>query len=430
MRDYVPYVKQLQQLLSDSVMNKPDAYADAILAALDGEAGMELYKRVDLHSLRHSGAFFTGSRLSHRAAGVLASSLTDRSVVLDPACGAGDLLLAVVDCLPVKRSAVATLRDWGRRLLGKDIHGGFVRACKLRLGLKALQAGPPFTGIDSWILNMLPGISKGSGLRDGEIIRAASHIVVNPPFSAAQAPKGCNWASGRISLAAYFLMQIVTQAQAGTRVVAILPDVLRSGSRYGQWRHGITSRSIVQSIDTYGRFSSKADVDVFLLELLCRPLVRPDEDWSRTAQHNETAIGHTCEVHVGPVVDYRSLRSGPWTPFLVARGLPAWTIVSDIDTKRKYKGRLFLPPFVAVRRTSRPGDPFRAVATVIAGHRPVAVENHLLIISPKNKSLGTCLALMRSLRTRASSDWLDQRIRCRHLTVGSIQEMPFWKSAT
>ena len=91
---------------------------------------------------------------------------------------------------------------------------------------------------------------------------------------------------------------------------------------------------------------------------------------------------------------------------------------------RRHEGLVYEPPFVVIRRTSRPGHPYRATATVIAGKRPIAVENHLIVCEPKDGKLGTCRKLMKQLKTPAVNEFLNARIRCRHLTVGSVAAIP------
>lgn len=44
--------------------------------------------------MRESGAYFTGARLSNLAVRKIGASIDNRSIILDPACGAGDLLVA------------------------------------------------------------------------------------------------------------------------------------------------------------------------------------------------------------------------------------------------------------------------------------------------------------------------------------------------
>jgi hypothetical protein len=98
--------------------------------------------------------------------------------------------------------------------------------------------------------------------------------------------------------------------------------------------------------------------------------------------------------------------------------------MKTFEDTRQYRGRVYNTPFVAIRRTSRPGHPYRATATIISGKTPVAVENHLIVCQPKNNTLKMCKALLAHLKTAMTNKFLDERIRCRHLTVGAIQEIP------
>jgi hypothetical protein len=97
----------------------------------------------------------------------------------------------------------------------------------------------------------------------------------------------------------------------------------------------------------------------------------------------------------------------------------------EFEQSRRHEGKVYKPPFVVIRRTSRPGHPYRAAATVIAGKKSVAVENHLIVCEPKAKTLRMCKKLMVQLQTQAVNTFLDARIRCRHLTVGSVAAIPF-----
>jgi len=40
-----------------------------------------------------------------------------------------------------------------------------------------------------------------------------------------------------------------------------------------------------------------------------------------------------------------------------------------------------------------------------------------------------CRELLRSLKDERTTHWLDERIRCRHLTVAALDELPWWHSA-
>ena len=97
------------------------------------------------------------------------------------------------------------------------------------------------------------GIQVGDGL---DLLRGAppaAHIVMNPPFTYRVAPPETKWASGRTSHAAMFLAAAVEGARPGTRLTAILPDVIRTGSRYDRLR------SHIESLGSASRRSSRTD---------------------------------------------------------------------------------------------------------------------------------------------------------------------------
>jgi hypothetical protein len=67
------------------------------------------------------------------------------------------------------------------------------------------------------------------------------------------------------------------------------------------------------------------------------------------------------------------------------------------------------------------------LACIITGKTAVAVENHLLVLTPVGGSLAACRDVLARLKDDRTDRWLDERIRCRHLTVGAIQELPWWE---
>lgn len=69
----------------------------------------------------------------------------------------------------------------------------------------------------------------------------------------------------------------------------------------------------------------------------------------------------------------------------------------------------------------------RVLATLVALDGPVAVENHLIVLKPKDGRYSTCRWLLKALKSPAVTEWLDIRIRCRHLTVGALGEVPLTK---
>lgn len=328
----------------------------------------------------------------------------------------------------MKRGFRETTAHWGRCLSGRDRQPEFTAAARFRLSLAALARGVwPREVEPSCDAEAFAQVSTGCGLSGGEAIAQATHVIVNPPFNAVPAPRGCEWTSGSVCAAALFLDQCLQNARAGTRIVAILPDVLRSGNRYRLWRSRVMARATVGGTDLIGQFDQWADVDVFLLDLtVTRTQENRPDCWGYPCLdtgEGET-VGSFFHVSVGPVVPFRHPERGPSRPYLHARGVPAWEVFGEVRERRRFEGTVHAPPFVVVRRTSRVGDKHRAVATVIAGGEPVAVENHLLVLRPKDGRLASCRRLLRSLRSGATDEWLNRRIRCRHLTVAAVRQIP------
>ncbi len=433
MKAFRPYVGSLHELLKRSTRLPAQINSKAdIEAALDGQPAAELRRCVSVKRLRAAGAFFTGSAMAHRAiAAAGLSQLKRDATVLDPACGVGDLLVALVEHLPRSNDFLSTLSDWGGRILGRDVQAEFVKATKLRLALAAIGAEPLRRALQlPRIRELFPGITAGSSLTGDDSFGAASYILINPPFTQVPAPADCAWGSGKVNSAALFLDACVTRSEPGTRIVAILPDVLRSGSRYERWRSLFQRRVDLSKVEIVGRFDRYADVDVFIAVGTIRKKISATgkANWTPSEKDNGSTIGERFDVSVGAVVSYRDPRRGPWHPFIQARGIPAWDVVSSISDHRRFRGRTFKPPFVVVRRTSRPGDKHRAVGTLIRGQSSVAVENHLLVLKPNDGTLATCRRLLALLQQNGTTDMLDRRIRCRHLTVSSLRELP-WRDA-
>jgi hypothetical protein len=105
------------------------------------------------------------------------------------------------------------------------------------------------------------------------------------------------------------------------------------------------------------------------------------------------------------------------------RSAPRFGTILRISTRRRFKGRINRPPFVLIRRTSAPDDKDRVVTTIVGGARPVAVENHLLVLRPLHGGLEDCRRLARWLQGDQVRRAIDKMIRCRHLTVRVIGEL-------
>lgn len=429
MKAFEPYVQELENLVvrfqtDERVRLSTDE-------ALDGQPSKVMRRLVPIEILRETGVFFTGSELANRTVELISHDLKQGSSVIDPACGAGDLLLACARHLPVLEDMDATMELWGCNLKGNDLHPQLVRATKARLALLALsrQAQAP-----SYVPNLneiFPEIVVKDSLDLHTKLAEADCIALNPPYALMPAPDSCTWATGAVSQAAVFVEKCAAESSRGSKMIAILPDVLRTGSRYERWRHRMESLAIPRSVALGERFDALTDVHVFVTEMIIGQsgATRGQSWWKAMGSWDAlatTSVGDRFEVRVGPVVPHRDPIDGPQHAYLHARGLPAWGSIAAGSEHRRYTGTTFVPPFVVVRRTSRPEDRHRALGTIITGKDPVAVENHLLVLKPKTGLIADCRELLENLRAPETNIWLNERIRCRHLTVSSLRTLPWW----
>jgi len=387
----------------------------AVLAALDGQARRVVQQVLPIEKRQELGAFFSSS--AHRDAlwKTFRTPLVSGSVVLDPAVGAGDLLLGAVE-----RAGASDIT-----LVGFDIHDAFLEAARARLDI-ACATRCSLTKAGSIAIQL----RHQSGLTQCDAIRSATHIAMNPPFTPMASPSACLWSSGQVNAAAVFVDVVCAHASYGAEIVAIVPDVLRSGARYARWRKHLATKVEVLGVVPLGRFDEWTDVDVALLHL-APPNPRPrgeQRDWGSLASRSKgERIEDHFHISVGAVVDYRSPISGPLHPYLIARDAPRWGTLTTIEKRRRFPGTVVQPPFVVIRRTSGPADHERAVGTLVDSDGPVAVENHLLVARPRDGKMATCKALLSRLRLASTSAWLNKRIACRHLTVGALQRLP-WRA--
>jgi hypothetical protein len=413
MQKYLPYTTGLEALAlrvghDDELVRR---------AALDGEAGRELAKNVCLKTRRKFGAFFTGSNLADR----LVSGRRISGKIFDPTVGAGDLLLAAGRKLQLQNTLRKTVASWSKQLAGLDLHKEFVRATKARLVLLARSRGEFAEELTATeVRNAFPLIRVGDALKDRKLHQWADLVLINPPFVKRVAPPGCTWGAGSVNSAAIFCDHALTQVRPGTKILAVLPEVLRSGTNYEAWRRSVASRAFVRRSERVGLFDNLADVDVFIAHFVRRP--RPlsiGATWQATASPRRR-VGRYFTVNVGAVVPHRDRKEGGTFRYLDARGALPWRELSRLSERRQFAGRVFQPPFIVIKRTSRPGDVYRATAALVRGNSPVAVENHLIVCSPHDTTLTRCRSLLRQLRSQRVNNWLNRSIRCRHLTVSSV----------
>ncbi|MDD2720712.1 MAG: hypothetical protein PHH47_05320 [Gallionella sp.] len=397
---------------------------------LNGETGAELRRCVPLADRQSIGAFFTGESLRSRAIGPRLNGRVS-GTIWDPACGAGDLLLGYGEKLPIYPDIGQTLIDWGKRIGGNDTEEIFLRAAKARLVLAAYSRGArkiATTKLKLSLDEVFPLLQCENSL-EASLGFEPTEIVLNPPFVSIKAPERCEWGSGNISAAAQFVDSCLKVAKSGSRIIAILPDVLRAGSRYGHWRKYIQEFAAIERVDVYGSFDPQADVDVFILELKVREArltsTGSEEPWGVRHKPSSKKLADYCTVAVGAVVPHRDKEIGLEYAYLHSRDAPPWERINSLSSRRKFAGTTFQPPFVVIRRTSSPSDKFRALGTLVNCSEPVAVENHLLICKPHDGTVKTCKAILETLKSPATNEWLNSRIRCRHLTVGAVRDIPW-----
>ena len=354
----------------------------------------------------------------------------------DPTCGAGDLLLAVSDSLGLDSSQSTTLAAWSENLFGADLEPSFAAVARHRLKLAALvrhDEGEEPLGASSASSGRTFGqVRAGDAIKRLKAVSPFDGtILLNPPFGTVPAPHNCRWGSGLVPRAALFVDAAVDAMAPGSTLVAILPDVLRSGARLERWRQALLTRLMITEARPLGQFDVHTDVDVFLL-VGRRTATQfgdgeTDATWPTTLANSVETVGSRFTVRTGAVVDNRDPQNGPWRSFATARSLPRRGHIDRIERKRRFLGAVVAPPFVLVRRTSRPsGDGLeRATGVTVSGDGPIAVDNHLLVAIPRDGSLESCLELATVLEAPATTEWLDERIRCRHLTVGALSGIPW-----
>lgn len=432
MESFEPYVQKLEslavKLLNLSYLSPHDHLM--IESALNGQPSEVLRSLVSIAELRESGVFFTSRHLSEQLVSVVISEIKQGTVIYDPTCGAGDLLLACARHLPIADDLETTLSNWNRQLKGADLYHQFTKVAKIRLLLLAVERGSRLHTQPLILQDIFPDIQVRNTLISEKMILDKVCIIINPPYSMVEAPETCTWTSGLVSQAALYLEKCVKDASPGAKIVAILPDVLRTGTRYRKWRGCIEQYATIEKIELAGCFDALTDIDIFICYLIVENnSPKKDVDWWASEENTDQAIKKVddyFEVRVGPVVPHRHRLEGPLYPYVHAHQLPAWDNINVTSEFRNFSGTTFDPPFVVVRRTSRPGDRHRAIGTIITGENPVAVENHLIVLKPKSGLLEECFQLIEVLRSPKTSKWLNERICCRHLTVTAMRDLPWW----
>ncbi|MDM3278938.1 MULTISPECIES: N-6 DNA methylase [Citrobacter] len=382
-----------------------------------------LRKLLSIDEMRDAGSFFTGQTLASKAISSFNKPITHRSIVLDPTCGAGNLLIEASRKLGVEATLYDTLNQWGKVLWGFDIHQHFIEAAKIRIVIEAINRGVEQNCDMQEAFELLSHIHVKDALTiKAEEIQNVTHVIMNPPFTIWSSPKENYWKEGNVNAAGILFDKYVRLLPKKCLISAILPDVLRSGSRYSEFRKFISS-SVNANVEIWGRFNRKTDVDVFLLSGMIQSNVE-EIQW-HSAMNQNSVIADYFNVTTGPLVAYRDPEEGTEYAYFYPKNCPKWETVKLAVERRRFSGKVFTPPFVVIKRTSSPSDRSRASATLINLNEPVAIENHMIVVTPKDGKVNTCKKLMRVLQSQQTNDFLNERIRLRHLTVGVIKDIPF-----
>lgn len=407
-----------------SAFGVPTATCVDLSNVLNGAPYEKFRKEVALDVRRSRGAFFTAPLLAERTARELISRTGITSKVVDPCVGMGDLLLAYARHLPVGSRIEDTLADWGEVLHGMDVCGDLARTARLRL--KALALYRHGLRYDKLRLSgEFPNIKAGDFFDNIETLADSPAIFINPPFQQSRAKERLGWSSGQVSMAAIFLSKLLENVGPSTSVMAILPEVLRCGSRYAKLREHIASLGFGGQYTSHGRFDQHADVDVFSTLLSRNDL---SGVWAPPGRnHEQQVLSDKFEVRIGPVVPHRTANKGVWRKYICAKSVPLAAESFEPQSCIRFTGTVFDAPFVVLRRTSGPSDKRRSNPTAIVGDRPVAVENHLIVLLPKDRENGleNCQAACRVLRSERTQDYLNTEMRCRHLTKTVVQNIPW-----
>ena len=214
--------------------------------------------------LRVNGVFFSGPDIANKLVS-FSGEISPLAKVIDPCCGAGDLLLAYTRKLPKLEDPLKTINSWAEIIYGNDINADLVAVTNLRLVINAFfECDRQYTigdCIEYWKKFSFPHLMTGDALSLD--IKECNIVLLNPPYQQEKICTKYSWGTGRTSMAAVFLYELFKKNSQAT-FVAILPDVIRSGSRYQRLRTELFPFNWDLST-IYGRFDKQTDVDVFIV---------------------------------------------------------------------------------------------------------------------------------------------------------------------
>lgn len=388
-----------------------------------------VYESLGREERKKNGVFFSGAAW----ASSIISSIPDGEWqrFIDPNVGIGDLLACAVQSLKVNRDFEFTIDDWRRSVAGGDISPRFTQMAWRRIvdeaARRVREAGGEVEGRQVDSAYAYSPFFNDDFLKTNLELRAGDCVLMNPPFQRMCSPsKGEAWGMGAKTAASFHLAKVIENSPRGVGIVALIPDVIRSGSSYEKFRQYVSEFVEITRFDPMGSFGGGADVDVAILAGTTRGARTSSFAAAETVESAGT-VSEGFDVRVGPVVPHRTKQTGPLLPYFTARTAEDWECIDNAIFFEKFKARAENSPFVVIKRISSPSDRFRARAAIVHTGGDVYVENHLIICKPKRGGVKACKKLLRSLRDERTNAWLNDRIRCRHLTVSSVMEMPIWE---
>lgn len=416
-RDDYKVMYLCQRYISFLTAHQEDCLSEAIIFDKPYQLLRENYSDDEL---RLHGVFFSGREVAKQLLSCI-QKYDYQHQVMDPCCGAGDLLLAYAVKLPPLADPKTTILEWAKILHGNDSNADFVNITKLRLVLLANYILIPSITIQevisTWEQYTFPFLTVGNAL---DINTPDIDIVLlNPPYQQIVVNKIYSWGKGKISMAAVFIYEFYYKYPKAI-IAAILPDVIRSGSRYIKLRQDL-SMFPWKCAQIYGRFDKRTDVDVFTISNNSKISSQNNKDIKK----NTETIASYFSVHVGSVVPHRDPIKGPSHFFLTAKNLPSKGEVTSFTETRESLRTFHKGPFLVMRRTSSPTDKVRCATTIINSSEDFFIENHLIVLIPKNGKLETCRAAYNFLVSQQCNVIVNKMIRCRHLTTSAISNLPY-----
>ena len=373
-------------------------------------------------SARKMGAFFTSGEIKEKVKNYVPQG--EEIKYVDPACGKGDLLLAIADLLEVKSTLLKTLQYWNTKLYGLEKEVIFYNMAIKNIHDLAIEKGSFKKGL-SCPDEILTNIKNGDFYKEMPELSRDFCIVMNPPYGQVNQEQWYPFSKGKITEAALFLKKATDLIEDGGALVGIFPEVLRCGSRYENFDKYLGSKWNLEKLEKMGKFSSSADVDVFMAKAKKSNNNQVKRLFRNKSENIGERVSDYFEIKVGPVVPHRLKDKGKVYDYLYPGNVPKWGKIESIKDQIKFEGKVFNPPFVVIFRNSRPDDKKRAVAALCKSQNPVAVENHLFIAIPKRKNLSDCKNLMGLLNKGSTDDHLNDIMCCRHLTKKSIESIPW-----